>query len=245
MAGALGRRAPSDDEHIRKFPLTARILETVGPTAGVLGINWYPEFDHPFKLSDGHWYVNAPSARSQPRGGHCVAIKPRGVSDDTGWWDFYNQGYEGACVGFGCSRVMTLMNRRRYFARWLWDRAKATDEWPETNPGDDEGTSVRAALNILLKNGHVRWLNTAEQQAADADWHLRTNLAPAIGEGVAAYRWATSVEDMRQAVGYGDKQYLDILNSWGRDYPHLVRFPLDALERVFREDGEFAIPTDR
>ena len=26
-----------------------------------------------------------------------------------GWWDFYDQGTEGACVGFGCSRMMSLL----------------------------------------------------------------------------------------------------------------------------------------
>ena len=30
-------------------------------------------------------------------------------------------GPEGACVGFGCSRMMSLLNRKRYDARWLWD----------------------------------------------------------------------------------------------------------------------------
>ena len=245
IPGPLGRRPSPDDEHILKYPLSAAIIDATGPSAGALGINWYPEFDSPFKRSDGHWYVTAPSARSQPRGGHCVALKPRGVADNLAWWDFYNQGFEGACVGFGTSRMMTLMNRKRYFARWMWDRAKETDEWADTNPGDDDGTSVRAAMEILRSRGHVIWTNTDAQQQADRDYRLRFNFTPVVAEGISAYRWARSVGDMLSALGYADKNYVDVINSWGRDYPHLVRFPVDALERVFNEDGEFAIPTDR
>ena len=56
--------------------------------------------------------------------------------------------------------MMSLLNRKRYDARWLWDWAKSTDEWPETNPGDDQGTSVRAACEILRARGHVPWKAT-------------------------------------------------------------------------------------
>ncbi len=56
--------------------------------------------------------------------------------------------------------MMSLLNRKRYDARWLWDWAKSTDEWPETNPGDDQGTSVRAACEILRSRGHVPWKAT-------------------------------------------------------------------------------------
>lgn len=242
MIGALGRRTPTDFRHVSKFPITAASL-AAGPVPGVLGINWYPEFDQPFKRTDGHYYVRPPAASSRPRGGHCVALKPIHVADGTGWWDFYNQGREGACVGFGSSRAMSLFNRKRYFARWLWDQAKATDEFPDTNPGDDNGTTVRAAMEILRTRGHVAWRST--YAPFDDNVASRDALKPDPAEGIAAYRWATSVDDMLRALGYADLGFVDVINSWGRDYPHLVRFPVEALERVFGEDGEFAIPTDR
>ena len=72
---------------------------------------------------------------------------------------FYDQKSQGACVGFGSSWMMSILNRRKYDARWLWDRAKEVDEWTDTNPGDNQGTSVRAAMDVLRKMGHVRVLN--------------------------------------------------------------------------------------
>src|SRR5215216_7556441 len=76
----------------------------------------------------------------------------------------YDQKREGACVGFGWSWAMTILNAAQdgpggpvpvYDARWLWNRAKAIDEWADTNPGDNNGTSVRAAGDVLRDVGHV------------------------------------------------------------------------------------------
>jgi hypothetical protein len=106
------------------------------------------------------------------------------------WRDFYNQGREGACVGFSCSQMMTILNRKRYDARWLWNRAKEIDEWDDTNPGDDNGTSVRAAMDILRDVGHSTWRNG-------------TTSPPSLTEGITENRWATSVDEVRQAIANG------------------------------------------
>ena len=113
MSG-LGRRVPSDWEHVSKYPLRAVQPETVQTVERIL---YRP-------------------------------TKP--------WREFYNQGQEGACVGFGSSEMMSILNHRRYDARWLWNEAKKIDEWPDTNPGDDNGTSVRAAMDVLRTEGHIR-----------------------------------------------------------------------------------------
>ena len=105
--------------------------------------------------------------------------------------DFYDQGAEGACVGFGSSQMMSILNHRRYDARWLWNAAKMIDEWPDTNPGDDNGTSVRAAMDVLRTQGHVR------ETAAGHDEPVN----PA--DGIAANRWATSVDDVRATIKLG------------------------------------------
>lgn len=245
MPGHLGRRVPTDWTHYEKYPLTVpRLAEITTPRPIVIGINWYSNFDNPVKDSAGHSWIGKDSLGSI-RGGHCVCLKPKGVSDRTGWWDFYDQGSEGACVGFGSSRMMTLMNRKRYFARWLWDSAKATDEWSDTNPGDDNGTSVRAGLEVLRSRGHIYWTNTAAQQAADEDWHLRANLTANPTEGISAYRWINSMDDALQVLGYNGLDYVDVINSWGRYYPHLTRMPVTTLERLWKEDGEIGVPTDR
>jgi hypothetical protein len=239
----LGRRVPTDWEHVERYPLTAaRLEEITTPRPIVIGVNWYSNFDEPVKDSAGHYWIGKGDL-GRVRGGHCVCLKPKGVTDNTTWWDFYDQGAEGACVGFGSSRMMSLLNRERYFARWLWDKAKMTDEWSDTNPGDDNGTSVRAALSVLKDQGHVTWKSAYEP--LNVDWRSRDNLTADASKGISAYRWVTSMDDALQVLGYQGLDYVDVINSWGRSYPHLTRMPVTTLERLWKEDGEVGVPTDR
>jgi hypothetical protein len=109
----------------------------------------------------------------------------------------YDQGAEGACVGFGSSWMMSILNRSMYDARWLWDRAKERDEWADTNPGDENGTSVRAAMDVLRQVGHVKvWDGT--------------NRPPDPSEGIAANRWATHVDEVRTCVANGTPVVLGV-----------------------------------
>ena len=103
----------------------------------------------------------------------------------------YNQESEGACVGFAGSWMMSILNRRFYHARWLWNEAKKIDEWTYTNPGDNSGTSVRAAMDILRKTGHSRRF-------------AGKFLPPALPEGIQENRWATSVDEIRTAISKGN-----------------------------------------
>lgn len=70
------------------------------------------------------------------------------------WRQRYDQGTEGACVGFACSMAMSILNRAFFDARWLYQQAQLIDDWDETPP--EEGTSIRAGLDILRKQGHRR-----------------------------------------------------------------------------------------
>lgn len=106
------------------------------------------------------------------------------------WRQFYDQGREGACVGFSSSEMMTYLNRRRFDARWLWNQAKIIDPWPDTNPGDDEGTSVSAAMDVLRAQGHV-YVKRGQDQTPDQQW------------GIAENRWATTVDDIRTSIQDG------------------------------------------
>jgi hypothetical protein len=228
MPGPLGRRPPTDWQHVDRFPLTASTAPKK-PTPVVIGVNWYVEFDEPVKDSQGHHWIARDAKLSKVRGGHCVCLKPRGTGDPDAWWDFYDQGSEGACVGFGSSRMMSQLNRRTYDGFWLYHEAQKVDEWP----GEAyDGTSVRAALDILRKVGH-----RVKENGATA--------APALGEGIAANRWARSIDDVLNVLGYDGLDYVDVLNSWGRGYPHLTRMPAKVLERLWKEDGEVGIVTDR
>jgi len=254
MAGPLGRRTPTDWRHYELFPLTAEATPTA-PTPVAIGVSWYTDFDNPVQ-KDGRYWIGLDSTNlGTIRGGHCVCLEPgdqlngdghvtRHLQDGDGWWDFYDQGREGACVGFGCSRMMSLLNRKRYDARWLWDWAKSTDDWPETNPGDDEGTSVRAACEILRTRGHVPW----NDSYAGRTFQQRDQEAPAAGEGVKVYRWARTVAEVHGILKSPANDRLGavrILNSWGRDYPHRVWMPDATLQRLIDEDGEVALVTDR
>jgi hypothetical protein len=248
-AGSLGRRPPTDFTHVERYPLTAAPT-LLKPTPVVIGVNWYAAFDDPQQDSSGRYWIargyRPGGSLGRIRGGHCVCLKPKGVNDSVRRQVFYDQGVQGSCVGFGISRMMTILNGGKlYLARWLWDKAKAQDEWAETNPGDDEGTSVRAGLDVLRTQGHVPWRDSYEAQGLQTDWRRRDQLAGSPGEGIAVNRWATSTQDALNALGYGAFDYVDVLNSWGRSWPLMVRMPATVLDRLRQEDGEIGIVTDR
>jgi hypothetical protein len=235
---------PPDFEHVEKYPLSAAPVTAPKAVPVVLGINWYRAFDRPV-LKNGIYVIGEnPQNLGTLRGGHCVCLKPGALVDPLSWWDFYNQGSEGACVGFGSSRAMSLLNRKRYYARWLWDQAKIIDVWPDTNPGDNQGTSVRAAFDILRDRGHLAWKPSfAADTVAARDARL-----PDLKDGVAANRWATSVDEIHEVLSSPRADNLGmvpVLNSWGRTYPHIVWMPDATLARVLDEYGEATLLTDR
>ncbi|MGW0196580.1 hypothetical protein [Nonomuraea sp. NPDC003201] len=115
----------------------------------------------------------------------------------------YDQQREGACVGFSSSWAMSILNRPLYDARWLWDRAKEIDEWPDTNPGDNQGTSVRAAMDVLREQGHCRLFRGRRKEAA-------------LTDGIAANRWASTVDEIRTSIAYGTPVVLGC--NWYADF---------------------------
>lgn len=244
----LGRFIPDDWEHVQRYPLRALSADE-RPTRSpvVIGVNWYREFDHPEPdEKSGELFIARGGANSLTviRGGHCVCLEPGETVEHEDWRMFYDQGREGACVGFGWSRCMSIYNNQLYAARWLWDQAKIADEWPETNPGDDNGTSVRAGAEVLLKMGHVPW----KDDYADDTVQQREEYTADVTAGIQAFRWATDVDDVHAVLANPRADELGavpILNSWGAGYPYRVYLPDDVLARLIREDGEVAVPTDR
>lgn len=126
------------------------------------------------------------------------------------WHWSHDQGAEGACVGFGGSMTMAIINliqRRdnepepirpyavRYDPWWLWDRSKEIDEWADTNPGDSNGTSCNASFKVLKSLGHVQVPNKYTGRAVDP--------TPLITNGISAYRWLVTVDEMRQSIANG------------------------------------------
>ena len=249
----LDRRPPKDREHERKYPFKLQAGATISPFEKILDVEFI---------------------RREHR-------------------DEYDQGREGACVGFSQSIMMSILNRRMYDARWLYAQAQQIDEWPETPP--EEGTSLRAAFDILRTKGHCRV-------------YAGQTKPPSMSDGIAANRWTTYVDEIRGAilmgipvnlginwyrqfsnpeqrprlddngrqirefgilrydwwigagqfwgrvdgghaitiVGNSDRrQAFGLMNSWGDSYPFIVWLPYAAMERLFAEDGEAGIVTDR
>lgn len=247
----LGRRTPSNFQHVEKYPFSL-----VAPTS-------VDKVNKTLTLPSWHWT--------------------------------HDQGAEGACVGFGNSMMMAITNTAqrktaktspytvRYDSWWLWDTAKATDEWPDTNPGDENGTSVSAACDVLRTQGHIQVRNSLDARSG-----LTT---PDPNNGIQANRWAKTVDEMRTGIAAGlpiaigvnwytnfdnpvkkggfywigqdsnlgsirgghcvciygasdSKQAFRVKNSWGRDYP-LVWLPYSVMQRLLNEDGEATLITDR
>jgi hypothetical protein len=229
MSSTLGRLEPPDFEHVEKYPLSAltpRELPKKAPV--VIGINWYASFDTPVQHSNGTWWIE--KASGGIRGGHAICVKPDSMSDYTEWWDFYNQKLTGMCVGYSSSRMMTLLNRARYDAPWLYYSAQDDAGQPHNAMA---GTYVRSGGRVLRDAGH----KTPAWQA------------PRLTQGISAYRWATSIDEINSVLGSPNQVAqgaFNLLNSWGRAYPHIVRLPFElANTLLFRENGECMVPTDR
>jgi hypothetical protein len=110
--------------------------------------------------------------------------------------DIYDQGAEGACVGFGESIMMSILNRKLYDALWLYREAQVIDEWTDTPPG--EGTSLSAGFDVLRSTGHRRL------------WGGQSR-PPEVDEGIVdVNRWLTTVDEIRTAISEGKPVCLGI-----------------------------------
>lgn len=185
----------------------------------------------------------------------------------------YDQGEEGACVGFASSWMMSIRNRKFYDAFWLYEQAKKVDGWE----GEDyDGTSVRAGMDVLRDLGHM----TKYRKAS----------SPQLEHGITANRWARTVDDIRTCISAGvpvtmgtnwyagfdtpqpkgrefwipddnigrlrgghswciygasdRRQAFKMVNSWGKEYA-LTWFSYDLVDRLLRENGEATLITDR
>lgn len=234
MPGPLGRLEPTDWAHVDKYPLSAVPQPRGVPV--IIGVNWYDNFDYPEQDSRGRWWVGR-GELGPVRGGHAVVLKPFYVVDPVSWWLWHNQVSEGICVSEAVVRAMALLNRKRYQPRPVYDWAQRNDEWPGT---DYEGTSVRAGLDCARTQGLVPALRREPHFTS-----MSVGRSFNYQEGIAANRWATSVDEVLGVLDARGRDYVPLLNSWGRDYPHIVYMPAATLDRLRRENGEVGLVTDR
>ena len=92
---------------------------------------------------------------------------------------------------------------------------------------------IRAMVLTVL--GAAVWCGSA----LAAGWMWDTN-----GDRICGLRVARIAEGV-VGFSYDGLDFVDVLNSWGRGYPHLTRMPAKVLERLWKEDGEVGIVTDR
>lgn len=133
---------------------------------------------------------------------HALVVPPDGTERGLGlptYWNLWDQGSEGACVGFGSSAMMgitnTLQSRTsgagqtyRYAPRWLYSEAQLVDEWGDTPPA--QGTSVRASCDVLRTQGHRR-VRYGVTQPVD------------LAHGIQSNRWALTTDEIRAAIYAG------------------------------------------
>lgn len=135
--------------------------------------------------------------------------------------EVYDQGREGACVGFSQSWMMSILNRIRYSAIWLYREAQLIDEWTDTPPA--EGTSLRAGFDILRTRGH-RQLRGQVVKPED------------LAHGISANRWATTVDEVRAAIAAGIPVNFGI--NWYRQFSNPQQAPrLDDQGKPIKEFG--------
>ena len=129
------------------------------------------------------------------------------------WHKTHDQGQEGSCVGHGVAfersitnyyqnKVLQIVNAgRRYDTIDIWNNAKRIDEWDDTNPGDDNGTSVRAAYEVMRILGPRRVKKMEILPGTTKPTAIKPkNRDPK--DGIEVYRWARSVDEVRTAIAH-------------------------------------------
>ena len=233
----LGRRPPTDWAHADKHPFAAAPAPTK-PTPVVIGSLWPEEADQPvWDQKTKVWRIKGPfSGRS--RGGHGYCLEAHNMRDSDANWHWWDQVSEGICVSEGITRAAALLWRRRYQPRPLYDAAQAIDEYDDTPP--EEGTSVRAGFDVWRTRGLVpaKLREDHWERAEEVDGSRSPGYETRLQRNV----WATSAQQVLDALGTPARDWVTVLNSWGTSYPHRTRLSADDLQWLLERDGEAGIP---
>lgn len=113
---------------------------------------------------------------------------------------------------------------RRYDPLHIWENAKAVDEWGDTEPGDQSGTSVRAAYDVLRAQGAIRIRGTGMKLDPVTGRPTVVDKragSPDPAEGVETNRWATSIDEIRTAIANGLPVTIGV--NWYEAFDHPFR----------------------
>jgi hypothetical protein len=245
--GALGCIIPKAKPHVDASPLSATPGGAPVDVPVVVGFSWFDSFDAP-KLIDGTYHL-PDVAKGEPlgsiRGGHCFCFEPMGAVklDRQAAQVFYNQGQEGACVGFGNSRAVTIHKGLAsgtaepdlFDAFWLYDQARILEG---TYPSG-EGSTVHSGARVLLEQGHR--LQSGEQVCT----RDTGDAAPSLIDGIKAIRWATTLDEVLAALARPNAYAIPFENSWGLAYPSastsVVWMPVATFAQLLGEGGEAGV----
>jgi hypothetical protein len=245
MPGPLGCRISTYKPHIAAKPLSALGSAAPVDVPVVVGFNWYTSFDEPKaepSSAEGTSYHLPDVAKGEElgsiRGGHCFCFEPLGYVKENNekLHVFYNQGEEGACVGFGNSRAQTIMRQNKTFdAFWLYDECRKVEGTFPTG----EGSTVHAAAQVLEGIGLREQINeeVCTREVGDGPVDLAF--------GVTAVRWATSLSEVLRALKREGAQAIPFTNSWGTAYPLTTWMPVATFAQLLAENGEAAVYTER
>lgn len=104
---------------------------------------------------------------------------------------------------------------RRYDPLDIWDQAKLADGFSDTNPGDNNGTTVVAAYDVMRDRGPRRIATNGIRISSGGMPEIISPSKegpPLVQEGVKTNRWATTVDEMRTAIS--DGQPVVIGTNW-------------------------------
>jgi len=224
-------RAPSPPEeravYATRYALAAPAIPEA-PTPVVIGVPWYAGAYEPTVDRDGIAWLRTSDLTGGVVGGHALCLLPEGLDDPEGAHAHYDQGREGACVGFAWSRAASLVEGRLFDGFSLYRRARQVDEWP----GEAyDGTSVNAGGRVCKDEG--LWLVRGG----------RVSKRPSARWRIGSFRWAPDLETVLRCLKIDpNRGYLEYLQSWGLGHPRRTRMELEVADRlIFREDGDAAI----
>jgi 2-haloalkanoic acid dehalogenase type II len=129
-----------------------------------------------------------------------------------------------------------------------WERLPA---WPDSREGLQQLKS-RYVVGPLSNGNTALLVNMAKNAGLPWDVVVGSDLLqaykPDAAEGIKAFRWAKSVDDVHSVLANPRADELGavpLLNSWGPGYPHRTYLPDAVLAKLIDEEGEIAVPTDR
>jgi hypothetical protein len=174
-----------------------------------------------------------------------------------------DQGNTGTCVGHTGTHLLRtspiIQDSSPFF---LYGEACKRDIWSENDNGDLQfGTSILALMKALRDMGFIdaylwangatqtaRWIADQSPAAIGVNWY--DSFFTPDKEGIIRLTPTSGIAGGHAILlrGWNNKRGLfRLVNSWGSNWAQQGQawLPAEVLERLIREDGEVALPTEK